>query len=105
MSRSEKSLRARGESRFPGYAIDHAATATPAKSHRVWSLQRFDAIDVVEVTIILNVVADSVEEKVCAGRVAADHQLVAIVLSLMRCNSGNVVHHIGNALHRLIADL
>jgi len=60
----QRELVDRLEAGFLGDAIDHAASAATAEHHRVRPFQRFDAIDVVQVTVILHVVADAIDEEV-----------------------------------------
>src|SRR5262249_55282293 len=95
----------RSKSGFFADAIDDAATTAAPKQHRVWSFESFDALDVVEISIVLNVVAHAVEKEVGAGAVAADDELVAIVFTLMRRDAGNVGDYVRDARHRLIAKL
>src|SRR6185369_17107338 len=92
----------------PGFftdAINHATAAATTEQHRVWSFQCFDTFDVVEVAVILHVVAHAIQKEVGAGVVATNDELIAIVLALVRCYSGNISHHIGHAGHRLIPNL
>src|SRR5690349_5300860 len=86
-------------------AIDHAATAAAAEQHRVWTFQCLDPLDVVEIAIVLDVVAHTVEKEVGAGVVAANDELVAIVFALVRRDARNVGDDVSNAAHCLIANL
>ena len=63
--------------------------------HRV---PRFNSLDVVEIAIVLNVIANAVKVEICAGTVAAHDQLITIVLALMRRYSRNVVDDVADAL-------
>ena len=59
---------------------------------------------VVEVTEVLDVVAETIHEEVRAGIDAADYKLVAIALALMDGNARDVTRDIGEALEVLISD-
>ena len=54
------------------HAVDDAAGAAAAEDHGVGSLERFDAIQVVQVAVVLDVVAHAVDEEVGRRAVAAD---------------------------------
>src|SRR5262245_29141757 len=47
-----------------GNAVDDPATATATEHHAVRSLERFDPLDVVEVTVVLHIVAHAVDIEV-----------------------------------------
>jgi hypothetical protein len=49
---------------FLSNSVENSAAATPAEDHCVGALESFDAFKVVEVPIILNVVANAVQEEV-----------------------------------------
>ena len=66
-----------------GHAVDDSAAAAAAEDHRVRALQRLDALEVVEVAVVLHVVAHAVQEEVGGRAVAADDDLVAVVLALV----------------------
>ena len=85
-------------------AVDDAAAAAAAEDHRVRSLQRFDALEVVEVAVVLHVVAHAVDEEVGRGAVAADDHLVAVVLALVHHHAGHVAHDVADAHHHLVLD-
>ena len=87
------------------HAIDNAAAAATTKHHRVWPFQGFDALDVVEIAIVLNVVAHTIEKEIGARAVAANDKLVAIVLALVRCDAGNISDNVRDTRHRLVANL
>src|SRR6185369_843550 len=87
------------------YAINDSTAAAATKQHRVWSFQSFDALDVVEVAIVLNVVTHTIDEEVGARAVAANDELITIVLALVRCDAGYVSDDFRQARHRLVANL
>jgi hypothetical protein len=94
----------RREAGFLGDAVDHASAAAPPENHSVGALQRLDTLEVVEVAIILYVVANSVEEEIGGRAIAADDQLVAVVLALDCGDAGHVADHVADAHHHLIFD-
>ena len=79
----QRELAERPEPGLLDHAVDDAAAAAAAEDHRVRSLQRFDAIEVVQVAVVLHVVAHAVDEEVGRRTVAADDHLVAVVLALV----------------------
>src|SRR5205823_4513458 len=89
---------------FLEHAVDDAAAATAPENHRVRAFEHLDALDVVEVAEILDVVADSVDEKVRARALPADDDLVAIELALMRNDTGNVADGLAETLKVLVPD-
>ena len=92
------------KSRLLHHAIDDAARAAAAEDHRVGALERLDAIDVVEVAVVLHVVAHAVDEEVGGRAVAAHDDLIAVVLALVRRDAGHVAHDVADAHHQLIPD-
>ena len=83
--------------------VDHAARTAAAEDHRVRAFQRFDAVDVVEVAVVLDVVADAVDEEVAGRAVAAEDGGVAVAFALGGDDARHVADHVGHALHRLVA--
>ena len=83
-----------------------AATADAAatEDHGVGSLQRFDPLEVVEIAVVLDVVANAVHEEVGGRAVAPDDDLVTVVLALMHHDAGHVAHHVAHAHHHLVFD-
>ena len=79
-----------------------AAAAAAAEDHRVGALQRLHAFEVVEIAIILDVVAHAVDEEVGGRAVAADDDLVAVVLALVSGDAGHVAHDVADAHHHLV---
>ncbi len=71
-------------------AVQHAAAGAAAEHQRARPFQNLDALGVVDVAIILDVVAEAVDEEVGAGIDAADDQLVAIALALMHRDARHV---------------
>ena len=65
---------------------------------RARSLQDLDALRVVEIAEILDVVAEAVDEEVRAGIDAANDELVAIAFALMDRNARHVARRVGEAL-------
>ena len=65
-----------------GDAIDDPAAATASEDHRVGALVRLNPIDVVETAVILGIVAQPVDEKICRAAVAAQNDLVSVAFAL-----------------------
>ena len=61
-----------GEVRLLGDAVDDAAAAATSEDQGVRPLQDLEALDIVEVAVVLGVVADAVDEEVGRGVLAAD---------------------------------
>ena len=89
---------------FLEHAVDDAAAAAAPENHRIRALEHFDALDVVEVTEVLDIVADAVDEEVRAGALPAQDDLVAIELALMWNDTGNVADRFAEALKILVLD-
>ena len=86
------------------HAVDDAAAAAPAEDHRIGSLQRLDALQVVEIPVVLHVIADAVHVEVGRRVVAADDHLVAVVLALVLRHARHVAHDVADAHHQLVLD-
>ena len=84
--------------------VEKAAARATAEGQRARPLQNLDALGVVEIAEILNVVAKAVDEEVGAGIDAADHQLVAVAFALMHGDARNVAGDVGEALKTLVPD-
>ena len=97
-------LAQRGEAGLLGHAVHDPAAAATAERHGVRALQGLDALDVVEVAVVLHVVAHAVQEEVGGGAVAADDDLVAVVLALVHLDAGGVAQDVAHARHELVAD-
>ncbi len=80
-------------------AVDDPADTSASEDHRVRSLQSFDAIHVVDIPEVLNVVADPVHEEVRCRTVAAEDGRVAVPLSLRDPDTRHVAGHVGHARH------
>ena len=93
-----------GAGGLPGDAVDQSAGTAAAEDHRVGTLHHLDAIDVVEVTEILDVVAHAIDEEVRRGTVAAQHRRVAIALALCDADARDIARHLPDISHSLIVD-
>src|SRR5205085_4872704 len=60
---------------------------------------------VVQVAVVLHGVTDAVAEEIRRRAVAANDHLIAVVLSLVVGDAGNVAHHFTHAHHQLIVNL
>jgi hypothetical protein len=90
------------EARLFGDLVHHSAAAAAPEDHRVRSLERLDAIEVVEVAVVLHVVAHAVDEEVGRRAVAAHDHLVAVVLALVQGDPRHVAHDVADAGHQLV---
>src|SRR5215212_10847067 len=66
------------------HAVNYAATATTPKDHGIGAFEHLDAANVVEITEILHVVTDAVDEEIGVRALSADDDIVAIAFPLMR---------------------
>ncbi len=90
--------------RLARHAVHDPARAAATEDHRVRALQDLDPVEVVQVTVILDVVAHAVEEEIAGRAVAAQDDRVAVALALRHARAGHVARHVGQALHRLVLD-
>ena len=90
--------------RLAGHSIDDAAHAATPEDHGVRTLERLDAVDVVDVSKVLDVVADTIDEEVGRRAVAAKNRRVAIAFALGEADTGHVAGHVGHAGHALIGN-
>ena len=88
----------------PGDTIDHAAPAAPAKDHGVGTQQHLDALGIVEVAVVLDVIADAIDEEVRRGGIAPQAWGIAVPLALADGGTRNVAQDIGHGLHGLVPD-
>ena len=86
-----------------GDAVDHAAAPAAPEDHRVGPFQRFNTIEVVEVAVVLHVVPDAVDEEICRRALAANNQLIAVVLALVGHDPRHIADNVGHAGHQLVA--
>jgi hypothetical protein len=71
-------------------AVHEAAAGPAAECQRGGPFYYFDALCVVEITKILDVVAEAIDEEVRARIDAPDDELIAIALALMDGNAWNI---------------
>ena len=88
-----------------GDAIDDPAAAAASEDHGIGAAQDLDAVHVVEITEILNVVTQAVAEEVGGGVVAAQGQLVAVRFSGTRRGTGHEQQQVGDGPQLLILNL
>ena len=88
----------------PGDTIDHATPAAPAKDHGVGAQQHLDALCIVEVAVVLDVIADAIDEEVRRGGVAPQAWGVAVPLALADGGTRNVAQDVRHGLHGLVPD-
>src|SRR3982751_6551850 len=94
----------RAPTRFPPDPGDHTSTTTAAEDHGVGTFQGFDTLDVVQITEVLGIVADTIDEEISSRRITSDRGLIPISFALSHRHAGNVACNIGHVLHRLILD-
>ena len=90
--------------RLARHAVHDAACAAAAEDHRVRALQDLDAVEVVQVAVVLDVVAHAVEEEVAGRAVAAQDDRVAVALALRHARARHVARDVHEALHGLVLD-
>ena len=95
----------RCEASFLGHAIQYSTSPTPAKHHRIRTLQGFHSFEVIKIAIVLRIVANSIHKKVSRRCIAADDRCVAMSFALRHANPGNITHHVRHAHHSLVAHL
>src|SRR5215471_10375705 len=86
-------------------AIDYATAASPAKDHCIGSLKGLDTLNVVEITVVLDVISHAINKKISKRGIAADDDLISVVFSLMGGDAGNVPYNIADTKHQLITHL
>ena len=90
--------------RLARHAVHDAARPAAAEDHRIRALQDLDAIEVVQVAVVLDVVAHAVEEEVAGRAVAAQDDRVAVALALRHARARDVARDVHEALHGLVLD-
>ncbi len=83
-------------------AVDETAAGGAAEGEGARPFQDFNVLGVVEITEVLDVVAEAVDVEVGAGIDAANDQLVAVAFALVHRDAGNVAGDVGDALGVLI---
>ena len=87
-----------------GDAIDHPAAAAAAEDHRIGALEHFDPVEIVEPAIILDVVADAVDEEIGGAVLAAQDDRVAMPLARRDAGAGDGAQHVADRAHALVVD-
>src|SRR5215831_16309950 len=85
--------------------VDDSAPSSTAEHQRVRALQHLDSLQVIEIAVVLDVIANAIDEKAGGGVVTPNHNFIAIVLSLMGGDAGDVPDDVTNTEHRLILNL
>src|SRR6201981_2998031 len=85
-------------------AVDEPAAGGAPEGDRARSLQHFDALRVVEMWKILDVVAEAVDVEVGARIHAADDELVAVAFALVHGDARNVARDVGEVLKARVVD-
>src|SRR5262249_61198140 len=83
-------------------AVEDAAAGAAAEGQHGRASDDLDALGVIQVAEVLDVVAEAVDEEVGAGVDAADHEFVAVAFALVDGDAGNVARHIGDLLEVLV---
>ena len=87
------------------HAVDDPATAAAAENQRVGALEDFHPFDVVEPAVVLDVIANAIEEEVGSGILAAQSDLIAVALALADGGPRNIAQDVGQAALGLIVKL
>src|SRR5215472_6472497 len=85
-------------------AVDEPAAGGAAEGDRARSLQHLDALRVVEIAKILDVIAEAVDVEVGARIHAADDELVAVAFALVDVDARNVARDVGEILKARVVD-
>src|SRR6516165_2120326 len=85
-------------------AVDEPAAGGAAEGDRARSLQHFDALRVVEIAKILDVVAEAVDVEVGARIHAADDELVAVAFALVDVDPRHVARDVGEVLKAVVVE-
>ena len=84
--------------------VDQPAAGAAAEDQRARPFEDFEALRVVEIPEILDVVTEAIDEEIGAGIDTTDHEFVAVALALMDGDAWNVARHLRQALKALIPD-
>ena len=98
----QREVAGRRKSCFLADTVDDATAAAAPEDHGVWPLQCFDTIEVVQVAVVLDIVAHTIEKEVRGRIVASDDHLIAIVLALMGRDAWHVTDDVCEAGHELV---
>src|SRR3712207_6428959 len=82
-------------------AVNYSAPAAAPERKRVRSFHRFHTLDVVQVTIVLNIVSDAIDVEVRRRGISADDGRVAVPLALSHRDARDVADHVRHVLHAL----
>ena len=81
------------------HAVDQTTGGAATEDHRVGAFQHFHALDVVDLTEILDVISHAVEEEVAGGGDASEHGGVAVAFTLRELNARDIPHGVLHARH------
>ena len=87
-----------------GHPVDEATGAAASEDHRVRALQRFSALDVVNVADVLHVIANAIHEEIRSGAVAPEHRRIAVAFALGNADARHVAGQFGHAGDGLVGD-
>ena len=87
-----------------GDAIDDPAAAAAPEDQRIGALQHFDALEIVQPAIILDVVAQPVDEEIGGAVLAAQDDRVAMPFARGDARPRYRAHDIGDRAHALVVD-
>ena len=87
------------------HTVDDAATTAATEDQGIRAFEYLDTVDVVKSTIILDVVADTIDEEVGSGVLSAQGNLVAVAFALPYCSARYIAQYIGKAVVRLVVEL
>ena len=75
-----------------GDAVDQTACAAATKEQRIGAAQNFDLFQIIERAVILNIVADTIDEEVGCRADPAEDDCVAVAFALRAIHAGRIVN-------------
>ena len=88
-----------------GHAVDDTATAATAEKERIGTAQDLDLFVIIERAVILHIIADTIEEEVRRGLIAANDDRVAMALALADRQARRIAQNVTEIGEALFGDL
>ena len=85
--------------------VNEATRSAATKNHGVGAFEYFDALDVVQVTVILNIITNAVDEKIPGTADATQDRRFTVSFALGEAHTRNVPRCFLNALRGLVLNL
>ena len=89
---------------FLEHAIDDATTAAATEDHRVRPLENLQALQIIEIAKVLNVVADAIGVEVRVAPLTSYNEIIAVGFTLMIDHARNVASGLSNRRKGLVLD-